>query len=65
MTAHDNGREPLVVYDGRVRLGHLVHRGDSYEAVDASGVSHGTFPDMQSAAFALPNAPSADSEVAS
>jgi hypothetical protein len=48
-------RPSLAVYDGQVRLGYLIRRhGDGFEAFDVDGVSHGTFPTMRDAAFALP-----------
>ncbi len=47
-------RPSLAVYDGQIRLGHLVRRGDGVEAFDVDGVSYGTFQDMKSAAFGLP-----------
>jgi hypothetical protein len=44
----------LAVYDGQTRLGYLVHCDGGFEAFDIDGTSYGTFPDMRSAAFALP-----------
>jgi hypothetical protein len=49
-----SSRPSLAVYDGQIRLGHLVRRGDGFEAFDVDGVSYGTFHDMKSAAFILP-----------
>jgi hypothetical protein len=52
-------RHPLSVYDGTTWIGHLVRRGNDFEAVDINGVSHGMHASMQRAAFSLParNAP--------
>jgi hypothetical protein len=45
---------PLTVYDGQTLLGRIVHRGNSFEALDIDGASYGVFADMKAAAFALP-----------
>jgi hypothetical protein len=50
----DNSTPALVVYDGQTKLGRILRHGNSFEALDVDGASHGVFPTMKDAAFALP-----------
>jgi hypothetical protein len=57
--AKTSGAQPdaplFSVFDGQVRIGHLLNRGKSgIEAFTTDNISLGLFPDIKSAAAAIP-----------
>jgi hypothetical protein len=56
--AVDTRDHALVVFDGADRAGSLVERGGKFTAFDPDGRHLGVFPDLRSAARAIPRAAS-------